>query len=65
MRVKHLIRELQKCDQESDVVIRTEYYSDNTFRLIEANHGVYIDTRELLDDYHTMDDTPYPLSEKE
>lgn len=61
MRVKHLIRELKKCDPEWDVIMSTPHRLDSTYKLSLGNNRVYILASDIMDDYHTMDDTPHPL----
>lgn len=67
MRIKHLKRELDKLGPEYDdfdIVMKTPNRLDSTYKLTIGNHRIFIECSDLLDNYHTMDDTPFPLPEK-
>lgn len=73
MLVKHLIRELMKCDLNSKVTFELDYESaeGSTCAIVKSkysNNTVIIRSDRCCEgvcNYNNTHDTPFPLSEKE
>lgn len=62
MKVKHLIKELQKCDPEMEVMTDSEGYEYDTCYLEFRSEGILIThDKGMLSNYENDQDTPKPL----
>jgi len=64
MKVKHLIRELNKCNQEADVFIRNAISNDIDRTFIVEDDNTFVTIKGTLQKYNNYDDTPYPIKEE-
>lgn len=64
MLVKNLIRELQKCDPNMEVITEGCDCDGNSIKVTVNNRCVYIEREDYsFKDYKNNQDTPFPLPE--